>query len=71
MTLNPETTKFDKLRMAIGTLLAVAGVVALTFAAIMSFTSLPLTFAGILFVLSGLFIAGSHRFAELISGLLR
>lgn len=68
---NPESTKFDRLRMVIGTVLACAGAAAFLSAAFMGFTSLPLTFAGVLFLLSGLFIAGSHRLAELISGLLR
>ena len=68
---NPESTKLDRLRMVIGAVFACAGVVAFLSAAFMGFTSLPLTFAGILFIFSGLFIAGSHRLAELISGLLR
>lgn len=68
---NPETTKLDRLRVVIGTVLAVVGVAVFLWAAFMQFTSLPLTFAGILFILSGLFIAGSHRLAQLISDLLR
>ncbi len=68
---NPESTKLDRLRLVIGTILAVVGVAAFLLAAFMQFISLPLTFAGILFILSGLFIAASHRLAQLISDLLR
>lgn len=68
---NAEHSKLDRLRVVIGAALAFGGVVALLFAAAGQFASLPLTLAGILFVLSGLLIAGSNRLAEHISGLLR
>lgn len=67
---NPETSKLDKLRMAVGTFLALAGIVAFIFAAMADF-QLTLTLAAILLIVSGLLIAGSHRLADLIAGLLR
>ena len=67
---NKEKIKFDRIRMAIGVTLSLIGLLALIFAGAAGFTSLPLTFAGILFMLSGLFIAGSNRLAMLISELL-
>lgn len=71
MNNNPENTKLDKLRMAIGTLLALAGVVAFIAAWTIGLSNLALTFAAILLIMSGIMIAGSHRLARLISDLLQ
>ncbi len=68
---NTESTKFDRLRMAVGTVLAILGALTLSFAVAIGATSLPLIFAGGLFLLSGLLIAGSHRLALFITDLLR
>ena len=67
---NKEKSKFDRVRMIIGVVLSLIGLVALIFAGAASFTRLPLTFASILFILSGLFIAGSNRLALFIAELL-
>lgn len=64
---NPETTKIGRIRMAIGTTFAIIGILTLVFAGIISgFTNLPLTFAGALFLLSGVCIAGSIRLADFV-----
>ena len=71
MTPNTESTRLDRLRMAVGTVLGGAG--ALTFAVegvVFQFAHLPLTLAAELFIFAGLLIAGSHKLAALISGLL-
>lgn len=70
MKQNTESTKLDRLRMAIGTVLAIIGALTLSFAVAIGATSLPLMFAGGLFLLSGLLIAGSRWLAVLITYLL-
>jgi hypothetical protein len=70
MKQNPEITPFDRFRMVLGILLAIAGAVLLIISGLSGFASLPLTSAGILFVLSGVFIAGSNRLAQLITDML-
>lgn len=66
MKLNPETTKLQRIRMAIGTFLALVGILVLIF----SFLTVPLVFVGILLIIAGIFVAKSARLAELVYGLL-
>lgn len=66
MKLNPEITKIQHVRMAIGTFLVLVGVLVLIF----SFLTVPLVFVGILLIIAGVFIAKSARLAELVYGLL-
>lgn len=67
---NTETTQIGRVRIGLGLLLSIVGIILLIAASIIAFTNLTLTFAAILFIVAGLLIAGSNRLGQLISDLL-
>jgi|GEM_PF-4281969 len=70
--INTETTKFDRLRVIIGAILAFAGgVTILGLGAIYGYERTTIWVAGFLLIISGVFIARSVELANAISEWLR
>ena len=61
---------FERVRMGLGMVLAIAGLILLIVTGIMAFTNLTLTLAAILMIFAGLLVAGSNRLGQFISDLL-
>lgn len=71
MKWNTSTTIAGKMSAILGTVLVIIGAIMLVFAGLTGFTLLPLTFGGIILVLSGIYLARSLRLMEFINDLLR
>lgn len=69
---NPETTKTDRLRTVVGTLLAAMGVFTLVIlGAFYGYANATIWIVGLLLLMSGLLIAGSMQLAIFIQNITR
>lgn len=72
MPANTENSKFERMRLIIGTVLSLVGVfVLIIVSAFFSYSETVIWISGFLFLVSGILIAGSHKLSQLLTDILR
>lgn len=70
--LNTETTVIERLRLVIGVLLCLAGLVTITIiGALSGYSNMTVWLVGFALLIAGFLIAGSMKLIEFISGFIR
>ncbi|HET9411315.1 MAG TPA: hypothetical protein VFO38_00480 [Candidatus Saccharimonadales bacterium] len=72
MPANTENSKLERVRLVLGTILSLAGAFVLTIiGAFFGYSDTTVWISGLLLLVSGLLIAGSHKLSQLLTDILR